>query len=98
MDSNFVHQVKPMRMHLSNNRRVFMTANVANGGMSLRERMLHAGLFELIAVMVFAPLITWVRGHAEIRRKFIHLVCRVMFLKDIFYRKGWGCTNFCVTG
>ncbi|BDX19956.1 hypothetical protein MFKK_27660 [Halopseudomonas aestusnigri] len=39
-----------------------MTANVANGGMSLRERMLHAGLFELIAVMVFAPLITWVTG------------------------------------
>lgn len=39
-----------------------MTATVAIAVMSLRERMLHAGLFELIAVMLFAPLIAWATG------------------------------------
>lgn len=29
---------------------------------SLRERALHAGLFELIALLLFAPLISWVTG------------------------------------
>lgn len=76
-----------------------MTCRVSSPNKSLPERALHAALFEVIAVLLFAPLISWVTGKSLHHTGALTLVlsCIAMLWNLVFTaaferferRRGW---------